>query len=218
MPSRIHNATMDRYCFEHEICTSIRSLNVVFAKTDEALAQQSHLDTVTFNFNSHISHAESNLPVKGLIKNVLYSLRPSHPVIDAVAYVEASESPWLVLIQVSLQDYKSHNSKLCDLKNSLTGVEEQRVKSLKKDRPKNWLDYYRSIVPEDNRKTCKCMYVYVSPKEYIEYDASKKVYDQYRYHLRYKESSLRGVYFGLILKGTNSAKFITLTKKKETRS
>jgi hypothetical protein len=207
----IRNPIIDGYFFEHAICSTISSLNVAFAKTDEAPTQQSNLDAITFNFCGHVSQTESNLPVVGLVKNVLYSLRPCHPVIDAVAYVEASESPWLVLVQVSLSDYKSHKSKLCDLKNGLAGVEKRRVKSTGNS-SKNWLEYYRSIVPADKRDACKCMYVYISPEEYIKYDARKKRFDLSHYNLRYKESFCRGVYFGLILKGTDCAQFITLKK------
>jgi hypothetical protein len=209
----LHNAIIDGYYFKHAICTSIESLDVAYSKKDEAPAQQSDLDTVVFKFKSYVSHAESNLPVRGLLDGVLYCLRPCHPVIDAVAYIEMAESPWLVLIQVSLSDYKSHSSKLCDLKNSLTGVEKSFNNS-----PNSWLDYYRSFIPESKREDCKCVYVYVSPKEYIERDVDKTEYDIDHYNLRHVDSRLQGVYFGLILKDTDSANFITLTKEKVTQS
>jgi hypothetical protein len=205
----LHNAIIDEYYFERAICTSIDRLDVAYSKKDKAPAEQSDLDTVVFKFKSHVSHAETNLPVRGLLDGVLYYLRPCHPVIDAVAYIEMAESPWLVLIQVSLSDYKSHSSKLCDLKNSLTGVE----KSLNNG-PNSWLEYYRSFIPESKREDCKCVYVYVSPKEYI----GKTVYDIEHYNLRRLESQLQGVYFGLILKDTDSANFITLTKERVTQS
>lgn len=48
-------------------------------------------------------------------QGILYEMRASYPVVDAVGYLKGNdENRWLVFIQVSLQEYVKHRS-LCDL-------------------------------------------------------------------------------------------------------
>ena len=207
---KIHCGIIDGFYFEREICTTIEQLDVLYSQKDEAVALQPDLQTIVFNFKCHVSNQASNSPVKSLPEGVLFFLRPFHPVIDAVAYVRVGETPWLVLIQVSFSDYHEHNSKVNDLKKKITGCEEN-----KKTKKLNWLDYYRQRVPPEGREGLKCVYVYVSPKEFIESDASTNLSP---YNLRRKEGYMKGIFFGLILKNSSSAQFISVAKKRVTRN
>lgn len=44
--------------------------------------------------------------------------------IDAVAYVNIENTPWLLLIQVSFSEYKYHRSKVDNLKDKVSGCEK----------------------------------------------------------------------------------------------
>jgi hypothetical protein len=202
----IRSAIIDELYFERDICTTIKQLDVLYSQKDEAVASQSDLKTIVFKFKSYVSNQVSNSPVKCLPEGVLYFLRSFHPVIDAVAHVRVGNTPWLVLIQVSLSDYRNHESKINDLKKEITGCEKYRVSE-----EINWLDYYRNQVPEVGREGLMCVYVYVSPKDFIEPDATTNLVS---YNLRRKEEHNDDAFFGLILKDSESATFITAAKEK----
>jgi hypothetical protein len=203
---RIHSAIIDGFYFEREICTTIKQLDVLYSQKDEAVAAQPDLKTIVFNFQACTSNQISNCPVRGLPEGVLVFLRSFHPVIDAVAYVRVDDIPWLVLIQVSLSDYKHHKSKVNNLKDEITGCEKYRVST-----GINWLEYYRQQVPESGKEGLKCIYIYVSPEDLIESDVSVCLKP---YNLRASEGCMEGVFFGLILRDSDSARFITVVKEK----
>jgi hypothetical protein len=203
---RIFSAIIDGLYFERDICTSIEQLDVLYSQKDEAVANQPDLQTIVFNFKSHVSNQDSNSPVKGLPEGILFFLRSFHPVIDAVAYVRVGNTPWLVLMQVSLSKYQKHESKISDLSKDITGCEKYRVSE-----KINWLDYYRNQVPSEKREGLMCVYVYVSPEDFIEGDAANNLVP---YNLRCNEGHMKGAFFGLILKNSDSAKYITVAKER----
>ncbi len=205
---RIHNSIIDGYEFEAVICSTIKTLDVVYSKKDEGVSHQSDLQTNSFSFKYCVTQ-NSNSPVKSLASDVLYHLRPCHPVIDAVACVMVDDKPWLLLIQVSLSAYKGHDSKFKDLKNQIKGCERT---SLRKDC--TWIDYYKQKVPANFKEGLQCMYIYISPKNFIEKDASS----DYTYDLRKKKKDyVNNVYFGLIMKDSVTAAFIALKETEVTK-
>ena len=125
----------------------------------------------------HYDKNKGKLPVKTLMKQVLYHLRPFHPVVDAVGYTEDSKgNKWLLLIQVSLSTYSDHKSKASNLLDPLKGPERDIHIQRGADPVNNWIDYYRGcIVNETERTEAKVMYIYISPEEFFSTDAAGKV-------------------------------------------
>lgn len=116
---KIHASTLNGFLFEELICSNMESVEVIYSKKDEAISRQPDVVAITFEFAVIVQ--QSNSPVIGLVKNCLYHLRPFHPVIDAVAYVEVGTTPWLLLIQVSLSAYTMHETKLNNLFDDVKG-------------------------------------------------------------------------------------------------
>jgi hypothetical protein len=128
----VHNAIVDGYYFKEAICAGMNKLDIVYCDQEENDRVGSYI------FEFHVKQRPGT-PVKKIQPNVLYHLRPNHPVIDAVAYVNQT----LVLIQVSLSKYEVHKSKAGDLQNIIQGCECD----IEPDLPK-WLEYYRRRLPE----------------------------------------------------------------------
>ena len=71
-------------------------------------------------------------------RNMLYELRTSHPIVDALGYLrEADGMYWLVFIQISLQRYEAHGS-LCD-------IFKRAPKNLKVPRNVSLFTYYKHL-------------------------------------------------------------------------
>ena len=91
--------------------------------------------------------------------------------IDAIAYVENDKVPWLLFIQISLSAYANHKSKVEHLHSDVVGCE-------KTENTLNWLKYYCDLVPTGVQKDLQCMYIYISPQNFVDKDSvSKKEYD-----------------------------------------
>jgi hypothetical protein len=150
----IHNAIVNGYRFEKIVCNTIKLLDCMYSHQDT-----SEVQSVRCEIKFCIA-MEANQPVTELVPDVLYRLRPSHPVIDAVLYVENPEA-LLFLIQVSTSKYDKHRSKAGNLKDIITGCERN------KDDPEyNWLDYYKRLPKKsEETKEITCLYLYLSPSE-----------------------------------------------------
>jgi hypothetical protein len=153
---QVHNTIINGYQFEKRMCNTIKLLDCVYSHQEV-----SGVHPVQCEIKFCIK-MEANQPVTELEPGVLYQLRPSHPVIDAVLYVEKSDRVLLFLIQVSISTYSIHDSKAGDLKNTITGCELTNKGGL----PCNWLDYYKCL-PKKCRETKEitCIYLYLSPNE-----------------------------------------------------
>ena len=198
----VRSPIIDGLYFEAKVCRRIFELDIVYSKKSESLASQSDLKVLRATFSQHIDH-DSGSAVQGLLDGVVHHLRPFHPVIDAVAYAKIDDIPWLFLIQVSTSDYKTHLTKsgVNDLKNTVQGCEKAAA-----DESTTWLQYYQQRVPEEVSATCRHMYVYVSPKEFIEPKAEQLLCT---YDLRSNsEEIIDNIYFGCILKDSESARKI----------
>ena len=193
---KVHSSQIQGLYFEMEICTKIKEINVLYSEKTEAIATQDDLKAITFLFSCN-----SSMLIQGLGEGVLYHLRPGHPVIDAVAFVKVDDTPWLLLIQVSISAYKDHKSKAEHLLKEVEGYEKQ---SLKNGKSSNWLDYYRNLIPPAERVGLKSMYIYISTQDFIEMDVSSIV--SHEYNLRFRRDP--GYFFGLILQGSNSSRYI----------
>ena len=150
----INNPIVNDYQYERNICSRIKKLQ--FSYCEQRVAGI-YTESVDVKFCSRM---EPNEPVTKLLSGVLVMLRPTHPVIDAVLYVQLADKELLLLIQVSISTYKWHkNSQEGDLVSSITGCERTHDN---KTPVRNWLQYYCNCLPT----TCnKCIYLYLSPKE-----------------------------------------------------
>jgi len=84
-------------------------------------------EDVTFDQFSTVA-LNQNTPVQ---PDQLYELKRAHPVIDFVGLLTSTtESKWLVFIQLSLQSYQQHRSKLVDMFKQGSGNEENNSWSL----------------------------------------------------------------------------------------
>lgn len=96
-----------------------------------------------------ISCVLAETDIKVLKLGILYHLRYTYPVIDMVGYLKVEDSPSLVFIQISLQQYSLHSTKLENLSDPAA-----------EDNQKAILQYYQSKVCPD---TVSLYYVYVCP-------------------------------------------------------
>ena len=181
----------------------MESIEVFYSEKVEAVNHQPNLDAITFEFGAHVQQSECS-PTTSLTKNCLYQVRPFHPVIDAVAYVEVQNKPWLLLIQVSLSTYKSHKSKLINLFDDVKGAE---AKVFKADHL-SWLDYYIRLVPATAQTDLQYMYIYISPKDLIEKDGVSPLNECTS--LQERTDSKKIVFFGMVAKDTASSRFVTI--------
>lgn len=113
-----------------------------------------------FKFSSLISAFEQQSgPIRCLTDNEICHLRPQHPTIDGVCVaLDSNDDKYLLLLQVSISDYRSHDSKGIDIRNEVDKKFEGKVCN----RTKTIAEYYKDLAGvEDN----KVIYVYISPKE-----------------------------------------------------
>ena len=117
-------------------------------------------DPHTFIFPSLVSASQQESgPINLLMENQICHLRPSHPAIDGVCVaVDSIGVKYLLLLQVSLSEYRQHVSKGIDIKRPVDQNFEGKVLS-----GKTIAEYYKHYagVKEDKN----VIYVYVSPKE-----------------------------------------------------
>ena len=205
--NKIMDSAVQGYMFEQYMSES-EKLDIFYSERHDALNKRANLRSATFKFTRHVSQSE-NSAISGLSIGCLYKLRPYHPVIDNVAYVIHDKQPWLVLIQVSLLAYKAHKSNIADLFSNITGCEQ---KYLEENLPVNsdmtWLDYYIRLVPEEARGSLKCVYVYISPLNFIQ----KEETVEHQMNLRPQNS--QEVFLGFVSKGSCTEKLITLNLSK----
>ena len=135
-------------------------------------------------------------PLRKMNRGVLYYLREQHPVIDAVAIVVKEDNVWLLMIQVSLSQYKDHRSKAAHLLKHITSPEKND-----KNTSLNWLEYYKNLgdCSRVKNKTNKTMYVYVSPNE-IDIDENPHVI----LGDAGVSSNTKDMYFGVILRNSKT--------------
>ena len=145
--------------FKAHVCVSLKEISVCCYGRRGGSQMQT-----TFRFNFHKNYTWN----KQLTKGVLYRLRPFHPVIDAVGYTEDSDGePWLLLIQVSLSNYKANSTKVEDLLDNTKG-REKRPQGCE-----SWLCYFSDGIELDQKdkeknKVMRRMYIYLSPEKLME--------------------------------------------------
>ena len=101
----VNSAIIHGWKFEQETCEKIPLFEVCYGSENKV----GKTCTLDVQVRTDMGLDE---PVRELKLGVLYHLRPFHPVIDAVGYLESQDKqPWLVLVQVSLLDYVQHTSK-----------------------------------------------------------------------------------------------------------
>ena len=98
-----------------------------------------------------------------LIPNQIYHLRSKHPAIDGVCVTVTDDSlnvRYLLLLQVSLRDYRTHISKGIDIRKKVPASDEGRF--CEGDR-KTIAEYYKALakIEDDSR----VIYAYVSPSQ-----------------------------------------------------
>ena len=86
-------------------------------------------------------------------KNFLYRLYDTHPAIDFVGEFEVNKSSYLVMFQLSVSNYTSHQSKVRHLNRTYQNYTEFKKKTV--------LDYYKSLC---NETKMEVLFIYVSPK------------------------------------------------------
>ena len=187
------SAIVDGLSFEDAICKKIDTLNIKYSKTGD------NIEPVNFNI---IAHSEFMTALKIIHPNILYHLRDFHPTIDAIGcFTDEEDVIWLVMIQVSLGTYNKHKSKAADLFNKTVGSEKTVDASC------SLLDYYRNrIHGVTDPKEIKCMYVYISPKEFFSQTNPSEILGEPGIHSRTKD-----LYFGLVLEHSETGQFITKT-------
>ena len=119
----------------------VNSLTLTFPNLTPAVIQQ-----------SQPIHSE-------LVPNQIYHLRSKHPAIDGVCVTNDSQNGmYLLLLQVSLSDYRTHISKGIDIRKKVPASDEGRF--CKGDR-KTIAQYYKDLakIKDDS----KVVYAYVSP-------------------------------------------------------
>jgi hypothetical protein len=202
---KVHSSIIDGFRFEVLICSAISRLDILYSKKDGLLGRQPDGKSIVFQFESQISMQESALPfVNRLMNGTLVHLRPCHPVMDAVAYITKEDIPWLLFVQVSLSEYDDHKSKAMDVYNEVQGCERNTEHCSKWTGKMTWIDYYCSLLPEDVQPNVQLMYVYISPKNFVE--GSVETLKQYT--LRDLNSNARQVFLGMIQNSSDSAMFI----------
>ena len=142
------------YVFESRFLQS-KSLHqlIISAVMEEAVPPK------TFTFSSLISASVQELgPIEDeLIENKIYHLRPGHPAIDGVCLAVDSENhKYLLLLQISLSEYRKHESKGIDIRNQVQKKFEGTVHR------GTIAEYYKHLANVEDENV---IYVYVSPEE-----------------------------------------------------
>ena len=116
-------------------------------------------DPHTFIFPSLVSASQQESgPVDQLIENQICHLRPCHPAIDGVCVAVDSQCvKYLLLLQVSLSEYRHHVSKGNDITKNVDQNFEGKVLG-----EKTIAEYYKHYAGVEDKIV---IYVYVSPKE-----------------------------------------------------
>lgn len=106
-----------------------------------------------------------------LEKGILYQLRINHPIIDAVGLLHGNGKWWLVFVQVSVQSYINHSSKLADLfahKRGCKGYKELKASAFASSSstsdPLSLFDYYKGL--------CQKSDIAVEPSQIVYFYAS----------------------------------------------
>ena len=119
---------------------------------------EAEMEPTEFKFTSLIpATKQQSGAIRCLTDNQICHLRPKHPAIDAVCVALDSDNvKYLLLLQVSLSEYRLHESKGIDIRKEVTKKFEGEVCDT------TIAEYYRGLAGvEDN----KVIYVYISPKE-----------------------------------------------------
>lgn len=127
--------------------------------------------------------------MRKMTSGVLYYLREQHPVIDAVASVVKGDELWLLMIQVSLSQYRDHRSKAAHLFKEITYPEKNDENA-----SLNWLQYYEKL-----DSPTKTMYIYVSPNEIESDENPHDILGD-----RGIKSQTKAMYFGVIMKDSKT--------------
>ena len=139
------------YYFEDALLVDLRVLSVNYNNSSERTPRSTQLTI-------QVCTEQTQDPLtRTMSVGVLNRLRPEHPAIDAIGVVEdQSKKKWLLMLQISLSEYKKHRSKVEHIYNYVSGLEGEGGVT--------WLQYYQGLLPE-TLKEIDCMYVYVSPKQ-----------------------------------------------------
>ena len=187
------SAIVDGLFFEDAICKKINTLDIKYSKTDDSIKPA--------NFKI-IAHSEEMTALQIIHPNILYHLRDFHPTIDAIGcFTDEEGVKWLVVIQISLSTYNKHKSKAADLFKDTVGSEKTIDASC------TLLDYYRNrIHGVTDSNEIKCMYVYISPKEFFSQINPSDILGEPGISSRMKD-----LYFGLVLEHSDTGQFIIKT-------
>ena len=116
--------------------------------------KEDSVKNVTFN-NISVQRLDKG-PLK---ENVLYELQRAHPIVDCVGYLkDDGNADWLVFVQISLQLYKDHPTKLSKMFKCNSGNPKNKSWSL--------YTHYRQAYKIDYRdSSMRTLLLYVSPSE-----------------------------------------------------
>ena len=97
-----------------------------------------------------------------MIENEIHRLRPKHPAIDGVCVTTESTSNrrYLLLLQVSLTEYRRHESKGIDIRKCVEPAFEGKIS---KGVSTTIAQYYKKLAKVESDENV--IYVYVSPHE-----------------------------------------------------
>ena len=143
------------YLFENRFLQNRHLSYLSISAMNEAEVQPTR-----FTFTSLIPATEQQSgAIRCLTDNEICHLRPQHPAIDGVCVaLDSNDVKYLLLLQVSLSEYRLHESKGIDIRKEVDKKFEGEVC----DTTKTIAEYYKGLAGvEDN----KVIYVYISPKE-----------------------------------------------------
>ena len=162
------NPIVKGYIFKHTFLTSTKlaemPLHVSAINVDG--------DACEFSFPALLpSDAQLTSPLKTtLADRCIYYLRPKHPAIDSVVFIDgdrnsvdvnagpiSANSKFLLFLQLSISDYRAHHSKGKDILKSIQKLEGKSG---------SIAEYYQSLCGVTDQETViYVIFVYVSPKE-----------------------------------------------------
>ena len=143
------------YLFESRLLQNRHLSDLSISAMNEAEVQPTR-----FRFSSLIpAYEQQSGPIRCLTDNEICHLRPQHPAIDGVCVaLDSNDDKYLLLLQVSISEYRLHESKGIDIRNEVDKKFEGKVCN----RTRTIAEYYKDLAGvEDN----KVIYVYISPKE-----------------------------------------------------
>ena len=172
------------YYFEDTLLEDLRVLSVNYNNSSERTPRSTQLTI-------QVCTEQTQDPLtRTMSVGVLNRLRPEQPAIDAIGIIEGqSKKKWLLMLQVSLSDYKKHRSKVEHIYNYISGLEGEGGVT--------WLQYYQGLLPE-TLKEIDCMYVYVSPKQIGTTDP----YEVMQEHGAKSRTKSPTLYFGVVSSNT----------------